>query len=194
MTIPALQYNTGYAICRAEIHHIPELNSIELAAATIFPPGLIPEHILTDRIPQNVLLTAQQEKMLWVAVDTSDFPVGYLLLQVVDGLPLLAQLDVHPLHGRKGLGTALIAHGIMQVQKMGFPDLYLTTFSHVRWNAPFYEKLGFKIVNEQELPKSIAGILHEERTRGLRNRVAMRLSNLSDTTAFEINSCRSPLS
>lgn len=109
-------------------------------------------------------------------MDALDTPVGYLLLQVVDGLPLLAQLDVHPLHGRRGLGTALIAHGMGQMKRMGFSELYLTTFLNIPWNAPFYEKIGFKILNEQELPNAIIRILDQERMRGLSNRVTMRFS------------------
>lgn len=182
MTPKTMQHGSLYCICRAELQHLSALNAVELAAAMIFPPGSIPDHILADRVPLNVLLTAQQENMLWVAVDANDLPVGYLLLQVVHGLPLLAQLDVHPLHGRKGLGTSLIAHAIMQMQEMGFADIYLTTFSHVQWNAPFYKKLGFRIVDEQKLPETMVKILHEERMRGLSNRVAMRLSSLSDYT------------
>lgn len=189
-----LQDCPNYALCHAEKHHLPALNAIELAAATLFPPGTIPEHVLADRVPLSVLLNAQKKNMLWVAVDAHDAPVGYLLLQVVSGLPLLAQLDVHPSHGRKGLGTALIAHGIAQVQEMGFTDLYLTTFSHVPWNAPFYERLGFNTAEEQSLPESIAKILNDERRRGLHNRVAMRLSNLPGYTFTATNRFCSNLS
>lgn len=187
------QDGAHYFICRAEAHHISTLNAIELAAAAIFPPGSIPEHILADRVPLDMLQAAQKENMLWVAVDDHDSPVGYLLLQIVTGLPLLAQLDVHPTHGRKGLGTALIAHGISQVQEIGFNDLYLTTFSHVQWNAPFYEKLGFKVMDEHELPEPIFKILQEERIRGLSNRVAMRLFDVADYTFTSINHCYSQL-
>lgn len=170
-----LKDGMSYCICRAAPHHVPALNAIELAAATIFPPAFFPQHILEERVPLDVLLKAQQEQMLWLAVDAHDKAVGYLLLQTVDGLALLAQLDVHPQHGRQGLGTALVEQALMQVREMGFTACYLTTFSHIAWNAPFYEKFAFKIVAEQELPPAIARILHEERARGLCDRVAMRV-------------------
>jgi N-acetylglutamate synthase-like GNAT family acetyltransferase len=166
----------GYSIRQAEPHHIPLLNDIELAAVTLFPVGSLPEHILFERLPLNVLQAAKDKDMLWVAVDANDVLVGYLLLQVVNGFALLAQVDVHPNHGRQGLGTALIVRGIKQIQEMGFTDLYLTTFSHVKWNAPFYEKLGFNILKNRELPDVISNILHAEQSRGLTNRVAMKLS------------------
>ena len=165
----------GYAVRRAEPGHIPLLNHIELSAATIFPPGSIPDSILSDKLPLDVLLTARDKGMLWVAVDTGDIPVGYALLRIVDGFALLAQMDVHPDHGRKGIGTALACRAIRQVRELGLTELYLTTFSHVKWNAPFYEKLGFQILETGKHPDFIKKILHEERKHGLDNRVAMRL-------------------
>lgn len=175
------QKSLGYFVRHAEEHHIAALNAIELAAAAIFPPGSIPEAVLADRVPLAVLKTAQKENLLWVAVDADDIPVGYLLLEIMEGLPLLAQLDVHPLHGRKGLGTALIAHGIMQLREMGFAEAFLTTFSHVPWNAPFYQRLGFSILDERDIHESLAAILRAERARGLRQRVAMRLAVVPDS-------------
>ena len=166
----------GYTIRRAEAEHIPFLNGIELAAATIFPPGSIPEHILSDKLPLDVLRSAMDKDMLWVALDVSGIPVGYALLQVVDSFALLAQMDVHPDHGRKGIGTTLVSYVIRHVREMGFAELYLTTFSNVKWNAIFYEKLGFQILETWEQPRFIQGILHNERKCGLSNRVAMRLS------------------
>lgn len=175
-----VQIVNGYFICDAENHHLPALNAIELAAATLFPPESLPEYIFTDCLPRHVLETAKNEQSLWVAVqhheNLQEHPAGYVMVQEVDGLALVAQMDVHPQHGRKGLGTALLAHAIHQVRESGFTALYLTTFSNVRWNAPFYEKMGFVIMDEMDLPRPIAEILCKERACGLRNRVGMRLS------------------
>lgn len=169
----------GYAIMLAQSHHLPLLNAIELAAAKIFPDDYLPEHILSDKLPMDVLLAAQAQGLLWVAVDAGGSPVGYVLVQAVDGLALLAQVDVHPDHGRQGLGTALIRQAMQAMPERGFAECYLTTFSDIAWNAPFYTKLGFGVVDEADMPQAIAAILREERERGLRNRVAMRL-NISE--------------
>lgn len=165
----------GYTIKKAESHHIPLLNDIELAAAALFPENSLPEHILSEKLPTDILQSAKDGGMLWVAVDEKDFPVGYILLQIIDGIALLAQVDVHPDHGRQGLGTALVMHGIEKIHKYGYAELYLTTFSDIKWNAPFYKKLGFSILKNDELPNAIVNILHEEHERGLNNRVAMRI-------------------
>jgi predicted N-acetyltransferase YhbS len=92
-----------------------------------------------------------------------------------DGSALLAQLDVHPEHGRKKLGTALVRRVLKAAHGMGSRELYLTTFSNVPWNAPWYEKLGFRHLATEEQPEWIRVILEEERGRGLENRVAMKL-------------------
>lgn len=164
-----------YTIKKAEHDHIPLINEIEFAAATIFPENSFPEHILSEKLPLDILLAAKDQDMLWVAVDAEDSPVGYILLQIINGLAILAQIDVHPNHGQKGIGTALVIHGIEQIRKLGFSELYLTTFSTIKWNAPFYSKIGFAILKENEIPAPIISILHAELERGLNDRVAMRL-------------------
>lgn len=164
-----------YSIRKAESRHIPLLNAIELAAARLFPEHSLPEHVFSETLPADTLLAAMQEGMLWVAVDADGAPVGYVLFTSSNGLLLLAQIDVHPLHGRKGIGTALIAHGIEQMQAFGFSEVYLTTFAHVQWNAPFYEKLGFELLNSTESPTAILSILRQEHECGLLDRVAMRM-------------------
>lgn len=166
----------GYWIRLAEPRDLPLLNAIELAAATVFPVGALPEQVLSERLPLEVLRAGMQAESLWVALIPEEEPVGYLLLQVLDGIPLLAQVDVHPAHGRKGLGTALIARGVRYAREAGFPALYLTTFAHIPWNAPFYERLGFVALPKEEVPGVIAGILRDEQARGLDHRVAMRRS------------------
>lgn len=166
----------GYRIEAAIATHIPFLNSIERAAATLFPAGSIPDFILSDNVPEPMLVDAMQNNALWVALDDNSTPVGYGFVQFVDGVALLAQLDVHPDHGRKGLGTALITKLAEVAHQRGATALYLTTFTHVPWNAPFYARLGFVALAEAEQPPALQDILSEELNRGLTDRVAMRLS------------------
>lgn len=166
---------SGYRIEAADASHIPFLNDIERTAATLFPAGSIPDWVLTDNVPEATLVDALKDNALWVAVDGSNVPVGYGFVQFIDGIALLAQLDVHPDHGRKGLGTALVAKLAEVAYQRGAAALYLTTFAHVQWNAPFYARLGFVALSDAEQPSLLRDILKEERSRGLVDRVAMRL-------------------
>lgn len=54
--------------------------------------------------------------------------------------------------------------------------LTLTTFSDVPWNRPYYERLGFRVLDEVELSPGLRRIRREEAQRGLDRwgRVAMR--------------------
>lgn len=165
----------GYTIELATADHAPLLAAIEIAAAGIFPPGSIPESIRSDSTPVEILLEAVQDGLLWVALAEDGKPVGYALVQMVADAALLAQMDVYPDHMRKGIGSALIMQIVEHLRLRKKPELYLTTFVHVPWNAPLYAKLGFVVMNNTDTPSFLKDILEEERLYGLTDRTAMRL-------------------
>ncbi len=165
----------GYTIKKAATEHVPLLAAIEIAAAGIFPPGSIPDHIRSDSTPVDTLLEAVQSGLLWVALTGDGRPVGYALVQMVEDAALLAQMDVHPGHMRKGIGSALVMRVVKHLRLLKKPALYLTTFVHVPWNAPLYAKLGFVAMNNADVPLFLKDILEEEKRYGLTGRTAMRL-------------------
>jgi GNAT superfamily N-acetyltransferase len=124
-------------------------------------------------VPVEILTEAMALGRLWVVLDGDWVPVGYALLRLCDGFALLAQMDVHPAHGRKGLDKALVETVLDAVDRMGLPALYLTTFENVPWNAPFYNRLGFRKLCPDTKPACIQTILREERGAGVSNRIAM---------------------
>ena len=77
-----------------------------------------------------------------MAVDEHDRPVAYLTASTVDGCAHIDQVSVHPAHAGKRLGAALVDH---VAATSGAPALTLTTFRDVPWNAPYYERLGFRV-------------------------------------------------
>ena len=163
-----------YTIKQAAAEHAPLLAAIEIAAAGIFPPGSIPEYIRSDSTPIETLLEAVEDGLLWVVLAGDGKPVGYALVQMVADAALLAQMDVHPDHMRKGVGSALIMRIVENLRVRKKPELYLTTFVHVPWNAPLYAKLGFIAINSADTPSFLKDILEEERLCGLTDRIAMR--------------------
>jgi GNAT superfamily N-acetyltransferase len=89
-------------------------------------------------------------------------PVGFARLEVVDGQAHLEQLAVHPDHARRGLGTALVEAAVEWARGRGFASMTLTTFRDVAWNGPFYERLGFAVVDTDDAPELASHRQHEQ--------------------------------
>lgn len=162
---------------RARPSDLPRLPEIERAAALRFREFGLAELFSTVLTDADDLARACMEGRLWVGTDDADVPVGFALGSVVGGNAHLDELDVHPEHGRRGLGRALVEAVIAWARRHGRPALTLTTLRDVPWNAPFYERLGFRIVGADERGPILDEILREEVERGLpaEGRVAMRL-------------------
>ena len=103
----------------------------------------------------------------FVAIGPDDRPVGYLLLELVDGTAYIAQVSVHPSHGRLGIGRALIERAATWGVEHGLPALTLTTFVTVPWNGPYYERLGFRYIATAQEPPGLREIRDRERESGL---------------------------
>lgn len=189
----------GYRIEEARMEQsdalFPALGAIERACARIFPPGYIPEEFLDHTVPAELLAEGVANAALFVAfaaegtakekgpgqaADPAGIsqgkPVGYALLRYCDGHALLAQIDVHPEHARQGLGAALVKKIAEKAKSDGYNALYLTTFTSIVWNAPFYARLGFKALAGEQEPAFLKPILRLERDAGLPDRTGMRLA------------------
>lgn len=102
-----------------------------------------------------------------VSVDVRDRPVGYLLIDVVDGAAHIEQVSVHPDHARRGVGGALIARAASWASALGLGALTLTTYVEVPWNGPYYERLGFRYLTTDEETPGLRAIRDRERAAGL---------------------------
>ena len=95
-----------------------------------------------------------------VAVDGDDRPVGFAAVCLVDGNPYLDQLAVRPSAMRRGIGSALLRQAISW---SGRRTLWLTTYSHLEWNAPYYRRNGFVPMPESACGPELLAILEEQR-------------------------------
>jgi len=113
---------------------------------------------------------------LWVAADELDRPVGFALASIVGDNAHLDELDVHPAHGQRGLGAALVEAVCDWARASGYRAITLTTLRDIPWNAPWYQRLGFRVLEENELSQALHDLLQEEIQRGLpaHKRVVMR--------------------
>ena len=155
-----------YTIALARPRDLAGLPTIELAAAQLLQ-GHAPESILAESTAIEDLSAAQTDGRLWVAL-ADDEPVGFAIVEMLaDGLPHLDEIDVHPDHGRRGLGTALVRAVCDWTAAREFPEITLTTFRAVRWNMPFYARMGFEPVPEREQRAALREVVDDETARGL---------------------------
>ncbi len=112
----------------------------------------------------------------WVAVDGDDRAVAYLLSELVDGCAHVTQVSVAPEHAARGIGAALIGRLDADAAVENRPCLTLTAFRDVPWNAPYYARLGFVVVEAAEQGPELQALIRRERGSipGDAPRVAMR--------------------
>ena len=105
-----------------------------------------------------------------------DPPVGFVSVDIVDGCAHIDQLSVLTDHGGRGIGRALLDEAVRWARASGLAAVTLTTFRDVPWNAPFYRRVGFEVVDDPT--PGLAVVRAGERADGLDGfgpRVAMRL-------------------
>ena len=164
-----------YKIVHARQHHLSLLPDIELAAAALLV-GHAPASVLNETTAEQDFWEAQAQGRLWVAL-AGDAPVGFAHVEILgSGTAHLEEIDVHPDHGRRGLGTRLVAAVCEWAASAGYRELTLTTFRDVPWNMPFYARLGFQEVPAGELSAELIAVVLDETRRGLdpARRVVMR--------------------
>ena len=155
-----------YRVIAARPEDLSRLPAIELAAAQLLT-GLAPESVLRETTSPDVLRRAQREGHLWVALG-DDVPVGFAHVELIErGAVHLEEIDVHPDHGRRGLGARLIRHVCRWAASNGYDAVTLTTFRDVPWNSPYYARLGFEVVPPEQVSASLREVVEDEARRGL---------------------------
>nr|WP_246211096.1 GNAT family N-acetyltransferase [Phytoactinopolyspora alkaliphila] len=143
--------------------------------------------MIADDDPPSVhdLAEYQEAGRAWVFTDEHDTPVAYLLVQAVDGCAHVEQVSVRPEFARRGIGRRLIDVAEEWAVRHGLEALTLTTYAEVAWNAPYYERLGFRSLSDHELTAGLREIRDEEKAHGLDAwpRVTMRRSLSAATPA-----------
>jgi GNAT superfamily N-acetyltransferase len=155
---------------------LPLLRDIETAAGRWFRDAGMPE--VADDEPLSVaeLSRYQESGRAWVAVDAGDRPVAYLIAEPLDGAWHVEQVSVHPDSARRGVGRALVDHLARLAAAEDVPALTLTTFADVPWNAPYYERCGFRVLADAALTPGLRAVRAREAAHGLDRwpRVCMR--------------------
>jgi GNAT superfamily N-acetyltransferase len=158
---------SGYAIRSAQVEELTQLASIEQTAAIRFCDT--PYAFLADGEPLSIEFIQQrfQAGQVWVVVDQTDRVIGFAITREVDRTLYLQEIDILPNHGQRGLGKALLETIQTWGKHSGYGAMTLSTFRDLPWNAPFYAKSGFRILDESELTPAFQQIRQSEREAGL---------------------------
>ena len=141
-----------------------KLPDIERRAGELFREAGMPDVADHDPYDPDELASAAA---LFIATDEDDEPIGYAMVEVVDGHAHLDQISVVPEHGRQGLGTELLEAAAGWAAGQGYSELTLTTFRDLPFNAPLYAKRGFEVVPEEAWTPAIKDLVEREAEMGL---------------------------
>jgi ribosomal protein S18 acetylase RimI-like enzyme len=165
-------------IRRAEITDAEALPAIERSAGQAFRQ--IPD--LAWLADEDDLSAEWHRRMIvqgtsWVAVDPEGHPIGFLSAEVVSDELHIWEISVLHERQRAGIGHRLIQRSLVDAISRNLAAITLTTFSHVIWNKPFYERIGFTALQRGQAGPRLDDLLRAETERGLPGdrRCAMRL-------------------
>lgn len=157
----------NYHIRLAQHKDLRSLNEIEEAASTLFKSTKFALEVDQEPLSAKFLEEQREKGLVWVAVDEEDRPVGFAVVLILDNDAHLHELSVDPAHGRRGIGAGLTGEVIQWAGRSGMTRITLSTFREIAWNAPFYEKLGFREMREDEIGNGLKQIRIKEFESGL---------------------------
>jgi GNAT superfamily N-acetyltransferase len=153
-------------------HEIAELVKIEYAAGRLFTDlGMVfPPHD-----PAEVLRNAA------VVLTVGEPRIGFAVVGELGPDAYLEQISVHPDHGRRGVGTALLMTALDWARAGDHPRMVLTTFRDLPWNGPWYAHHGFRELPYDECSAELRAVRDAELEAGL-DAMAPRVAMAHDLT------------
>ncbi|KLN46875.1 GNAT family acetyltransferase [Providencia rettgeri] len=99
------------------------------------------------------------ERLEWVAVNDSGEPIGFINAENHHDSLHICEVSVSQQWQGRGLGKKLIKQVLGAALARNITVVTLTTCRDVPWNAPYYQRLGFKILEDNELTTELQAIL-----------------------------------
>ena len=132
----------------ARARDLPLLASIEDAGLPMFEEVL--GDLAGDPLASPAASGSDRAKEPGFILVAGDPAVGFAHVRDLESHAHLDQLSVHPDHGRRGVGAALLEAAAERATLKGHGSLTLTTYADIAWNAPFYSRHGFVEVGDDE--------------------------------------------
>ena len=162
----------AYIVRLAEPGDIAQLPSVERRSVRLFDDWLAATGLTREFL--DIVTTVEEFEVarsrghLWVAASPEEGIVGFAQVIVLDGLAHLDEIDVVPECGRRGIGSRLVEAVCEWAAASGYAKVTLSTFKDVPFNAPFYARLGFTVVDPARLLPEHAQLVRDEHAHGLR--------------------------
>jgi len=155
-----------YALRNGRVGDIPALRRIERDAARLYA-SVGYDFCLTSAVrDEGEHRRGLESGALLVVEGPSGDPVAFALIWVVDGRAHLAELSVAMAHQRRGLGRRLLGAAEHWAAASGVPEITLTTYRDVPWNAPLYARLGWRAFTPGEDRPGLLAVIAAEAAAG----------------------------
>lgn len=167
----------SYVVRAARPEDLPALAAIERAALHLFAEAGMPELVDAPVLDLHEVERYHATGFVAVAEHPREGLVGFVVARPLGGSAHVQEMDVHPDHGRLGLGRRLLDAALAWARGAGHRVVTLTTFRDVPWNAPFYARCGFRELPLADASPELLELRRLEGTYGLPNdrRILMRL-------------------
>lgn len=153
------------------------LVAIENAAEAALVEVGVPLPADYPTLSHAALARALAARLLFVATDRADRPVGFVAARRCADALLIVELDVERRRQGRGTGRALMEHVLAEGRRRGLGGAMLTTDRLAPFNRAFYASLGFVELDAPSVPPPLAAVLAREIALGLdpARRIAMAL-------------------
>jgi GNAT superfamily N-acetyltransferase len=158
---------TVRGIRNARIGEVETLGRIEDRASMLFEDTEIAKYLNGEIYDPSELEKLIEQGRVFVACFEDDVAVGFVILTELGGNAHIDELDVLPAFGHRGIGKALLEYACGWARDSGFSAVTLSTFRDIPWNAPFYSRYGFRVLEAAELTLEMLRLRSDESSRGL---------------------------
>ncbi|MBB4630499.1 GNAT family N-acetyltransferase [Sphingosinicella soli] len=133
---------------------IAALAVVELSASEVFAGTHMAWAVGQTSAPEH-FSAALSQNALWVA-EIGGTPVGYLRGERLENSFYIDEISVSQSHQRRGIGRSLMEAALAEAAKRRFTAACLTTDRTIPWNAPYYERFGFRVLAADRTPPALA--------------------------------------
>ncbi len=139
---------------------LQRLVDVEVEAGQLF--HAVGMSIVAEDVPQIAdLREAVAAERIWVTGVGAEV-AGHISAEVIDGNAHVAQVSVAPDYAGRGIGKAMIEFVEAWGRTAGCPATTLTTFRDVPWNAPYYLRLGYEVLADNQIGPELARTMDYE--------------------------------